>query len=658
MKKLITIIGCLLCGTALFAKDYTVTSPSGNLEMTVSTGATTTWALKIKGQTVSEGNRIALELSSGRVLGNDSAKASARKDAMQETIPVLFYRCSSIDSKYNLLTLRLKDYSMEFRAYDEGVAYRFVSAAKDSLTIKDETVQFNVSRTPSRVVIDIKKSNDYAYESSFEAEYTDLNPEQFAALGDFDPTVPKGTHSFLPLFIQEGELGDVILMESDLLDYPGIFLRHSSEGFYATFPKRTKEFEWSKRYNKHRTAFEENIAVVPGKFNFPWRIVGWAAEDKYIPTNNMVYSLAAPNRLEDVSWIKPGITTWDWWNGFMLTGVDFRSGINTDFYKYHIDFAAANGIPYVLMDEGWYKAPDMFNTIDAVDLPEILRYASSKGVGIWLWGTAHLVQYCGIEAICDKYAKMGVAGFKLDFIDGQDQESVRLLTDISACAAKHHLLLDFHGIYKPAGLCRTYPNVLNFEGVFGLEMVAKDMPLHDTYLPYMRQPQGPMDYTPGSMLTVGSIPYQMARRGLLRQGTRAHQVALYFVFDSPFEMMCDSPSRYEAEPETTSYIASLPTVFDESFVQSGKIGESIVMVRRSGEKWYVGGITNSQERDIEVDFSFLGEGEWNAKLFRDGINADRNGLDYKLENVTVDAATRKNLHLAPGGGFSIVLERK
>lgn len=648
----------LLCSLSAAAGNYAVTSPSGKLGMEVTVGENVSWNMTVDGVKVSENNRIALSLADGKVIGDKPGKVKVSRKSVNATVPVNFYRCSQMADVCNAMTLKFKGWSLECRAYDEGVAYRIVTDLADSLKVIDETVEFRTSgHRPEGAVIGIKKTHDYAYETSFEAEYTFLDASQLDTLGSLDPSVPKARHSYLPVLIREGGQGNVLLMETDVLDYPGIFLRHSSEGFYGSFAPLMTDYKYSKRYNRRRLASADHIATIPGRFALPWRIAAWTVADKDLPTVNLAYVLASPSRVSDVSWIKPGITTWDWWNGFRLMDVDFKCGINTDFYKYHIDFAASHGLQYILMDEGWYKAPDMLTTIPEIDLEELCRYAAQKNVRIWLWGTAHLVKLIGIDKVFDKYSPMGIAGFKLDFIDGQDQESVRMLTDIAESAARHRLMLDYHGIYKPCGLTRTYPNVLNFEGVFGLEQKGYDMMKNDCTIPFIRQVAGPLDYTPGAMLNGCNIAREQESRGGLVQGTRAHQIGLYFVFDSPFEMMCDSPSRYMRDPATPRFITSVPTVFDETFVQDGKVGEFIVTVRRSGDAWYVGGVTNFTARDIDLDLSFLPSGKWKAELYRDGINADRCGEDYRIDNLTVEAGGTVKVHMAPGGGFGMILTR-
>jgi len=651
MKKAIFLSAAFALCIPLGAKDYKLGSPSGNLEVNLSAGETTTWTLSVNGNEISAGNRIALTLADGRVLGDGMKVSKATAKSENSVIEAPFWRNDKVSDCYNSLTLKTRcGYSLELRAYDDAFAYRFVTSMKDSIEVKTETIEFKTGDY-DRIVLLYPSPKDYKYECSFEAPYT------FIDKGDeIDPSKV----SCLPALVDKGSKGKFLLTESDLLDYPGQFLTLSDEGFSSFLPPIPTAFKYSKRYNQRRTAFADIVAKLPGNTLCPWRVVAYAAQDKDLPTNDIVYKLATPSRLDDISWVKPGLSTWDWWNAFKLTGVDFKSGINTATYKYHIDFAADYGLPYVLLDEGWYKAPDIMNPIPELDLPELCHYAASKGVRLVLWSTMHLV---GLDAekVMSHYAEMGIAGFKLDFIEAQDQLSVKLLTYLAQTAAKNRLVLDFHGVYKPAGLTRTYPNVLNFEGVFGLEQIGKetlDMPLNDVTIPYLRMVQGPIDYTPGGIDCSAKDENLACGRGRAVQGTRAHQVAAYIVFDSPYGMMCDSPSKYRTANEMARFIGQIPTVFDKTSIQSGKIGESIVTVRSKEDRWYVGGMTNWDGRDVDVSFSFLPEGKFKASVFRDGMNSDRVGNDYKTETLEVSKDTVIPVHMAPGGGFAIVVSEK
>ena len=382
-----------------------------------------------------------------------------------------------------------------------------------------------------------------------------------------------------------------------------------------------------------------------------------AEEDRTLAASNLSYLLAEPSRLEDLSWIKPGKVAWDWWNDWNLDGVDFLTGVNNDTYKAYIDFAAENGIEYVILDEGWavnLKA-DLMQVVDDIDLKELVRYGEERNVGIILWAGYYAFER-DMENVCRHYSQMGIKGFKVDFMDRDDQ----LMTDFNrraaAMCAKYHLILDLHGTHKPAGLHRTYPNVLNFEGVFGLEQMKwsqeANQVKYDVMIPFIRQLAGPMDYTQGAMRNATRSNYHACYNEPMSQGTRCRQLALYVVLDSPFNMMCDTPGNYRRNQDCTDFIAGIPTVWDETRILDGKMGEYIVTARRKGDRWYVGGLTDWTPRDIEVDLSFIRSSGISGVLFSDGVNAHRTARDYRRQEVTLGSDGKLKVHLAPGGGFT------
>ena len=454
--------------------------------------------------------------------------------------------------------------------------------------------------------------------------------------------------------------GKLMLTETDILDYPGMFITTEATVWKGVFPPIPGAFNYSKRWNQHRYNYSDVIARTAGTRSFPWRIIGYAGKDTELPVNNLTWLLAEPSRLDDFSWVKTGLSTWDWWNGFKLLGVDFPCGINTETYKYHVDFAERFGLKFVVVDEGWYKAPDLFKPIPEMDIKGLCDYAASKGIKVVLWSTGALVDKCGAEKVCEHYAAQGVYGLKLDFLDGQDQKTVQMIQRLAEATSRNKMVLDLHGMYKPAGLNRTWPNIVGFEGVYGLENLSRknlNLPLYDVTFPYLRQVSGPVDYTPGAMRNAAMNEKVQVARGGASQGTRAHQIALYVVLDQPFGMLCDSPSLYEREPETTRFIASIPSIFDRTFIQSGVIGESIVSVREKDGKWYVGGLTDWNAREVSVSFDFLSEGKWKVRLYRDGANADRYGEDFVIASLEVDSSTVLPLRMAQGGGFAMIIEK-
>jgi alpha-glucosidase len=459
----------------------------------------------------------------------------------------------------------------------------------------------------------------------------------------------------------------MLISESDIEDYPGIYLTNAKgvnelSAVFAPYPKSEKQGGHN-NLQMQVTAREPFIAKVSGARTFPWRFAVITTEDAQLAATDMTYKLGAPSRVPDISWIKPGKVAWDWWNDWNIEGVDFVAGINNATYKFYIDFAAKNGIEYVILDEGWSvngKA-DLMQVVPEINLPELVAYAKARNVDIVLWAGYHAFNR-DLENVCRHYSEMGVKGFKVDFMDRDDQPMVAFMSRAAATAAKYKLFLDLHGMYKPAGLNRTYPNILNFEGVFGLEQMKwaprnTDQMKYDVTIPFIRQAAGPLDYTQGAMRNAGRRSWAASNSEPMSQGTRCHQLALYVILESPFNMLCDAPTNYMREPGSVEFITQVPTVWDETRVLTGKMGEYILTARRKGNVWYVGGLTNWTPRELTVDLSFLGEGTYQATLFKDGVNANKRATDYKKTTFETNSAQKLNIRLASGGGFALRLEK-
>ena len=471
--------------------------------------------------------------------------------------------------------------------------------------------------------------------------------------------------AFVPVTVDCGSV-KLTLLESDLEAYPGMFVqsqqgKYGLKGVFAPYPAKTDFYPWRKQ--EYVTETTDFISRSRGSRSYPWRVLAITEKDTDMPVNNLVYALASPNRIGDTSWIKTGKVAWDWWNDWNLKGVPFKAGINMDTYKYYIDFASRNGLEFIVLDEGWYdpKSGDMLTVIPELDLTELIAYGKSKGVEIVLW-TVFNVLDSQLEAACKKYADMGIKGFKVDFLDRDDQTAVEMVYRIAEMTARYKLTLDLHGIYKPTGINRTYPHIINFESVFGMEEVKwtdikNNMPLYDVTFPYIRMMAGPVDYTPGAMRNATKADWRAMYYTPASMGTRCHQLAAYIVHDSPFTMLCDAPTNYLNEQECVDFIASLPVEVDSTFIASGELGKYIVTVRKKDVNWYIGGMTNWDERDVQLDFSFLPEGmSYTAVLFKDGVNANKQAEDYRKETIRIDKDSRLTLHLASGGGFAMKLE--
>ena len=473
---------------------------------------------------------------------------------------------------------------------------------------------------------------------------------------------------FLPLVVDAGEGVKVCITETHLENYPGLYLSSAKGGnqltsVFAPYPKKVEQGGHN-QLQLLVTERENYIARVDGQRSFPWRIVIVTTEDKDLAASNLSYLLAAPSRVKDLSWIKPGKVAWEWWNDWNIEGVDFEAGINNDTYKAYIDFAASKGIEYVILDEGWavnLKA-DLMQVVNEINLKELVDYAAQRNVGIILWAGYYAFER-DMENVCRHYSEMGVKGFKVDFMDRDDQIMTDFNYRAAAMCAKYKLLLDLHGTSKPAGLNRTYPNVLNFEGVNGLEQLkwspeSHDQVKYDVMIPFIRQVAGPMDYTQGAMKNAVKDNYYPCYSEPMSQGTRCRQLALYVILESPINMLCDAPSNYMREPESTDFIAAIPTVWDETKVLDAKMGEYIITARRKGDVWYVGGITDWTSREMNIDLSFLPQGDYNVELFADGVNAHRKGTDYRKVTETLSSDKSLKIKMYPGGGFAAKIQKK
>jgi alpha-glucosidase len=652
MKKIIlfTLLTSFLCqAQAQNKKEYQVKSPNGKISVNVIVGAAVEWNAAYEDKPVVTNSLINLQLASGEVLGQNAKVLVSKIELKQSKFAALNYKKDFVEDNYAQLLLSMKgNYSIVFRVYDDGVAYRFATARKDSLTVKNEEANFNFGKDHMAFIPYVNDAhNNDVFETSFENNYLHLNLSK----------IKKDTLEFLPVLVEAMDGIKVAITEADLESYPGMFVQATqSLGFHGVFaPYPTEEKQGGHNNLQSFVMKRANyIAKTSGQRSFPWRVLIISKEDKELLNSDMVYRLASPSRIKDPSWIKPGKVAWDWWNDWNISGVDFRAGINTQTYKYYIDFASANKIEYILLDEGWATSEDIMKIVPEINLQEIIDYGKSKNVGVWLWG-GWLPLDKQVDHALSTYSKMGIKGFKIDFMDRDDQKMVDFFYRFSKKAAEYKLMLDFHGAYKPTGLQRTFPNVVNFEGVRGLENVKwsnTDFPGYDCSIPFIRMLAGPMDYTPGAMKNANKSNFRSVNSAPMSHGTRCHQLALYVVFEAPFEMLADNPTNYLKEKESTEFIASVPTTFDKTVALDGKVSEYVAIARKKGDAWYVGAITNWDARDITLDLSFLGAGNYEAEIFQDGVNADREGTDYKKAKQKVSAIDRLKIHLSNGGGWA------
>lgn len=647
----------LLSGNASFAakeKKYVLSSPDGTLKVEISAGNELAYQVMHGNDTILSHSNIGLVLENGTIVGKTPRITGERRRKIKDNIESPFYRFKEFVATGNELDLKLKGgFGIIFRAYNEGVAYRFYTTQSSDIIIKEEQAEFNFKEDYTAYLpytTNDKKPMAMAYQNVY-----DITP-----LSKAQPKL-----AFLPVTVDCGSV-KLTLLESDLEAYPGMFVqsqqgKYGLKGVFAPYPAKTDFYPWRKQ--EYVTETTDFISRSRGSRSYPWRVLAITEKDTDMPVNNLVYALASPNRIGDTSWIKTGKVAWDWWNDWNLKGVPFKAGINMDTYKYYIDFASQNGLEFIVLDEGWYdpKSGDMLTVIPELDLTELIAYGKSKGVEIVLW-TVFNVLDSQLEAACKKYADMGIKGFKVDFLDRDDQTAVEMVYRIAEMTARYKLTLDLHGIYKPTGINRTYPHIINFESVFGMEEVKwtdikNNMPLYDVTFPYIRMMAGPVDYTPGAMRNATKADWRAMYYTPASMGTRCHQLAAYIVHDSPFTMLCDAPTNYLNEQECVDFIASLPVEVDSTFIASGELGKYIVTVRKKDVNWYIGGMTNWDERDVQLDFSFLPEGmSYTAVLFKDGVNANKQAEDYRKETIRIDKDSRLTLHLASGGGFAMKLE--
>lgn len=650
------VISLLSFGAVASAKVYNLASPDGTLSMTINAGAGLSWSVDLDGRPLVLDSPISMKLEDGTVYGGDARVLSAKKSYVNNSITPLFYKKALVADCYNQLVLEFKSFTLITRAYDDGVAYRFKSKSRKPFNVVSEEATFVLpDRTWAYVpYVKDKGSIESQLNNSFENTYKHI------LLEDWE----KERLSFLPMMVEYPNNVKACIMESDMLDYPGMYLTNPAgsmtlNGYFACVPDSVKQGGHNnlQMLVKSRKPY---IAECSSGREFPWRIFSVSRDDALMADNDMVYRLAKPASAGmDFGWVKPGKVAWEWWNAWDVQGEDFVAGVNNATYKYYIDFASERGIEYVILDEGWATngKADLFDVIDAIDIKELVAYAAQRNVGIILWAGYKAFER-DMENVCRYYSSIGVKGFKVDFMDRDDQQMVAFHERAAATCAKYHLMVDFHGTYKPAGLNRTWPNVINFEGVHGLEQCkwgkhnVLDQVTYDVTMPFIRMAAGPVDYTQGAMKNANRQNFRGIYEDPMSQGTRCHQLAEYVVFESPLCMLCDSPAHYRSESECTDFICNVPTVWDETVAVAGSVSHYIVMARRKGDTWYIGALNDWEPRMIDIDLGFLPEGEYMMEYFRDGVNASRHATDYKKETILVPKERKLTVLLQSGGGFA------
>lgn len=629
-----------MVAAALQAKEYSLLSPGKAIEVKVNVAEKITYTVFYNSTLIMGPSEAAMVTGDGRVAGRSETVARASTGYFSNIVkPVVPHKNSTVKDEYNLLSLRLRSgFTITFRAYDDGVAYRFESALKGDMTVMNEIadIQFPAGTMAW-----------YPREESF------MSHNERTYLYASADTIKEAHLASLPAVFVTGGI-NVLLTESDLEDYPGMWIRGNDRGgVKGVWPAYPAEERLRGDRNLLVTEREEYIAATKGTRTFPWRAFIITPDDAGLVESDMVIKLAPECRLTETGWIKPGKVAWDWFNYNNIYGVDFRAGLNTETYKYYIDFASENGIEYIILDEGWYKLGNVLDIAPGFDMPELFRYAEEKNVGIILW-VVWKTFYDQIDEALPKFAEWGAKGIKVDFMQRDDQWMVNYYHEIARRAADYRLLVDFHGSYKPVGMIRTWPNVLTSEGVKGLEHCKwsdEANPEHNVTLPFTRMVAGPMDYTPGAMVNMDRNSFKPMYYRPASPGTRVHQMAMYAVYESPLQMLADNPSNYRREPECTSFMAAMPVVWDETRVLHAKIGDYIVVARRNGKEWFIGGMTDWTAREFSLDLSFLPEGSYTMTSFADGINADRYASDWKRSVTDIKKGDTVDIKMAPGGGW-------
>lgn len=646
MKKLLFIAFVALALNAL-SKDYQITSPNGVISVTVTVDNQIRWSASVNQTPVFKNSIMSLDLGT-TVLGVNSKVSSAKISSVNESVQTtVAVKSKTIQNTYNQLNLIFKpNFAVSFRVFDNGIAYRFETTMKNEITVKNEEVGLNFAGDFGVLFPEEETVYSHYERLYLDQKVSSLKAGRFASL----PTVVKADNNI-----------KVGITESDLFDYPCLFVEATGgNGFKSKFPKVILKSEPKGDRDIKNIQEADFIAQTSGTRTFPWRVFMISTEDARLVENQMVYLLSRESKLTDTSWIKPGLVAWDWWNENNIYGVDFKAGLDTRTYKYYIDFAAKYKIPYIILDEGWTKTTlNIKESNPDINIQELINYGKSKNVDIILWCLWNALD-ADMDAILDTYARWGAKGIKVDFMARSEQYMVNFYERTAKACADRKLLVDFHGAFKPSGMMRAYPNIINHEGVKGMENCkwSKDIsPEHDVTLCFTRMLAGPMDFTPGATINKNERDYAISFSNPMSLGTRCHQVAMYVCYDAPLQMLCDNPSNYYKEAETTSFISRIPTVWDQTKVLDAKVGDYILMARQKDNNWYLGAMTDWTARSLDVDLSFLGDGTYEIEIMQDGVNAGKSCNDYKRIVKQVTKADRLKIDLARGGGWAAICKK-
>jgi len=652
--KFALAISLLLCCLEISkaATAHELYSPDKKIQVIVHVDERIAFDVRVNGKTALENSSVSMDVDHN-VLGKNAKVNGSKTDLVDRPIePAVKQKFAKVREHYNELRLSFEgNFALTFRAYNEGVAYRFeTSLPQSEVKVYGEEASFNFA-------------GNYNVYYPLEESFFSHNEREFVQM----PLnkITSNSLASLPAVVVGPDQVKLVIAESDVDDYPGLWLRgNANNNLNAVFPPYPLKEEAREGGGHDRdirvTQTADYLAITNGTRTFPWRIVGVAATDAELITNQMVYLLAKPSTLQDTSWIKPGKVAWDWYNANNIYGVDFKSGIDTQTYKYYIDFASKYGIEYIILDEGWYKLGNVLEVVPAMNIEELVAYGKQKNVGIILWMVWKTLDD-QFEPALEQFEKWGVKGLKVDFMQRDDQKVINFYHKLCKAAAQRKMLVDFHGAIRPATMTRTWPNLINTEGVRGLEQNKWSKfanPEHNVTLPFTRMFLGAMDYTPGAMVNSGNERnFAAVFERPMSLGTRCQQLAMYVVYEAPLQMLADSPSHYLKEPEVMEFLGPVPTVWDDTKVLGAQLGDYVVVARRNGGDWYIGAMTDWTPRDLDIHLSFLSSGHFKMTSFADGPNADRYGSDYKKTVQTVDKNSKLKIHMMGGGGWAARLTR-
>ena len=643
MRKFVIVI--LLSFIVVFGKaqKYLITSPDNMLSAEIEINKVIILKMLKGTETVFTLSGISLETSDiGQLFADQKVKKVTRNSVDEEVKPQIRDKGDTYKNCFNEITIAFKsNHSVTFRLFNEGLAYRISTSLKDSLTIIKENLNIQFEPNDS-ARFQPAKSFNFDYES----------PYEFKKISD----LAEGKLNCLPFLVQKQNGLFVMITESDLYNYPGLWLKGTGKSELVSanplYPK-SLSYKGSPYTHGQIADHTDYIAKVKGSRTFPWRLFAITENEEGLINNNMVYLLASPTQLKDVSWIKPGVVMFDWWAKNNIYKVGFKAGINTETAKYFIDFCAAKGFRYFLFDDGWSPKDDLLHEVPGLNMYEVTAYAKTKGVDVMLWVIWNSLRKQW-EPAFDQFEKWGIKGIKMDFMNRDDQQMVEFYEAVAGKAAEKKMVVDFHGAYKPCGLSRKYPNLLTREALIEFEYSGGtnwDNPEHHNLLPYIRMFTGPMDYIPATMRNSTKDNFRPIGDCPMGQGTRAHAMALFVILSSPMEMLPDSPSDYYREAECTDFLTKIPVEWNETRLLKGKISRYTVLARRSGEDWFVGAITNKDERILDVPTDFLKPGKYRIEAIQDGINANTSATDYKLITRDFQSGDIFTLKLAAGGGW-------